>query len=184
MNFSNRIDQALQRLDESAKLFSQIIADLQKTGIKFYVVGGVAVTYHGWERLTRDIDVVIDQDDFDKLDSQDFRKKITPGSNFGNLLHKKTGMQVDVLLGGGIFPKTSEIKSSLANPHIASLTDLIIIKLRRGDPSDIGDIYRVLKVTKEPVDWKKVKDKVQRDVWNDLTKIIKRVETERGTIES
>jgi predicted nucleotidyltransferase len=40
--------------------FDTIFAVLQTTGVRYVVVGGVAVNLHGYQRFTKDIDLVID----------------------------------------------------------------------------------------------------------------------------
>lgn len=46
---------------ESSK-FAQIIGNLQKAGVRFLIVGGIAVVAHGYERFTEDIDFVLDME--------------------------------------------------------------------------------------------------------------------------
>jgi hypothetical protein len=40
--------------------FDTIFAVLQATGVRYVVVGGVAVNLHGYQRFTKDIDLVIE----------------------------------------------------------------------------------------------------------------------------
>ena len=40
--------------------FDPIFAALQATGVRYVVVGGVAVNLHGYQRFTKDIDLVIE----------------------------------------------------------------------------------------------------------------------------
>lgn len=41
-------------------MFEELLADLDSNGVRYVVVGGVAVVLHGFARLTVDIDLVID----------------------------------------------------------------------------------------------------------------------------
>jgi hypothetical protein len=43
--------------------FGQVLADLNAAGVRFVVVGGIAVIGHGVVRATRDVDVVVAPDD-------------------------------------------------------------------------------------------------------------------------
>src|SRR5579862_6113553 len=43
-----------------ATQFDTIFAVLQKTGVRYVVVGGVAVNLHGYQRFTKDVGLVID----------------------------------------------------------------------------------------------------------------------------
>jgi Nucleotidyl transferase AbiEii toxin, Type IV TA system len=40
--------------------FDEVFAALQVTGVRYVVVGGVAVNLHGYQRFTKDIDLVIE----------------------------------------------------------------------------------------------------------------------------
>jgi predicted nucleotidyltransferase len=40
--------------------FDPIFAALQATGVRYVVVGGVAVNLHGYQRFTKDIDLVVE----------------------------------------------------------------------------------------------------------------------------
>ena len=40
--------------------FDTIFAVLQTTGVRYVVVGGVAVNLHGYQRFTKDVDLVIE----------------------------------------------------------------------------------------------------------------------------
>jgi predicted nucleotidyltransferase len=41
-------------------MFEELLAYLEENGVRFVVVGGIAVVIHGFARLTADIDLVID----------------------------------------------------------------------------------------------------------------------------
>ena len=43
-------------------MFEELLADLDSGGVRFVVVGGLAVVIHGVARLTADVDLVIDLD--------------------------------------------------------------------------------------------------------------------------
>ena len=43
-----------------ATQFDTIVAVLQRTGVRYVVVGGVAVNLHGYQRFTKDVDLVIE----------------------------------------------------------------------------------------------------------------------------
>jgi hypothetical protein len=41
-------------------LFDPIFAALEATGVRYVIVGGVAVNLHGYQRFTKDVDIVIE----------------------------------------------------------------------------------------------------------------------------
>lgn len=46
----------------SARMFEELLADLDRADVRFVVVGGLAVVIQGFARLTADVDLVIDLD--------------------------------------------------------------------------------------------------------------------------
>lgn len=47
--------------------FRELIVGLNEAGVRYLVVGGLAVIAHGYTRLTQDIDVILDLDDQEGL---------------------------------------------------------------------------------------------------------------------
>ena len=46
--------------------FRLLAFELQKQGVRYALTGGVAMAFYAESRFTRDIDLLIDSDDFDK----------------------------------------------------------------------------------------------------------------------
>lgn len=167
MDFKRKLDEALQLLDEQAGRFSSVTRDLDAIGVDYVTVGGAAVTQYGWPRLTADVDVLMDVDAYDRLDDPNFEKRPLGDGNFGKLTHKPTNMKIDVLLGGrGPFPHLEKIERG-NDPHLISVEGLIFLKTLRGDPSDYGDVYRIVK-SGTKIDWQKVKNLVSAKAWGRL----------------
>jgi hypothetical protein len=66
-----RVVAAVKSRDEQESKFGKALATLkalsQKVGIPIAIVGGLAAIHHGYERFTKDIDVVIHSDNLDIL---------------------------------------------------------------------------------------------------------------------
>lgn len=162
--FERRLDEALNLLESLASRFNAVRSDLNAL-VDYVVVGGAAVTQYGWSRLTQDIDVLMDRKDYDTLNVDVFEKRPSENKAFGLLHHKPTGMKIDVLFGGeGKFPSITSIGRSENDRHLVSVEDLIYLKTLRGDPSDYGDIYRIVK-SGTVIDWEVVRNKVSPKAW-------------------
>ncbi|MFO7554872.1 MAG: nucleotidyltransferase family protein [Desulfobacterales bacterium] len=46
--------------------FNRIVLELEKQKVRYALVGGVAMAFYSEPRFTRDIDILVDIDDFDK----------------------------------------------------------------------------------------------------------------------
>ena len=46
--------------------FKRIVLELEKQKVRYALVGGVAMAFYSEPRFTRDIDILVDIDDFDK----------------------------------------------------------------------------------------------------------------------
>lgn len=182
MGFADRLDNALLLLETQKKAYHTVVTDLDALGKPYLVVGGMAVGHFGWDRFTKDLDIIMDKSDFLSLDDPRFEIPALsrPDKQFGKMTHKATGTHIDVLLGGGkTFPAMSDVQPSASDSHVISLSDLIILKTLRGDPSDLGDIYRMLKSGVEDVDWERVKARVSPEMWLKVKEMSKEAQTRR-----
>lgn len=142
--------------------FFKIIEALNKEGIDYAVVGGIALAFHSVPRFTRDIDILGAPVDLEKYEqifrSLGYRKDDVPWT-FKNTrleLHRfwKGGeaddiLVVDLLLGGG--PEYQQvIKNALLDDsfvgkvRLASRDDLIALKKLRNSEQDKVDINNLL----------------------------------------
>ena len=134
------IDLALPRLREL----------LEAAGVPYRLVGGVAVVHHGYERSTRDLDVLIPADaEIDPLLAthgfvRDSRTR---------LRHVASGVPIDLLIAGDpcprpgqpAYPEPDDVAPSPRDPGVIGLAGLVTLKLRAGRLQDKADVVALLK---------------------------------------
>jgi Nucleotidyltransferase of unknown function (DUF6036) len=152
-----------------AELFSDLAAAFERTSAPWYVFGAQAAIVHGASRLTADVDVTII---FDKNESKDLIEilkdsgfeprvrnidAIIEQSRVLPVLHLKSGIPVDVIIGG---TGLEEQFASRAQFHkfdnvsipVACAEDVIIMKILAGRDKDIDDVKAIIGVKSEQLD--------------------------------
>lgn len=125
-----QVDDAAHRVHEQ----------LAAMGIPHVFIGGLAVGAHGYERMTRDVDVLVNKEDLDRL----------PGRALANVKGKTFAIgdvDVDIMAT----PKRPDLfRAVIAAPDdvdglpMVSLEGLILLKLASGRISDLGDVERLV----------------------------------------
>ncbi|NMB99025.1 MAG: hypothetical protein GYA35_01970 [Thermoanaerobaculaceae bacterium] len=140
--------------------FKSLIKDLNDNNLKYAIVGAVAMAFYTEPRFTRDIDILIDIEDFAKakmvLESRGYFESASPWmfQNVAIELHRflKTSdedeMFIDILI-----PKEEEVRriignaveaeSSEGSAFIVSKDDLIWLKRKRNSKQDQADIEKL-----------------------------------------
>ena len=137
--------------------FFSIIKKLNDAGIKYAVVGGIALSFYVEPRFTKDIDFLVlsdSVDDFKKLlKDMGYKFEVEPWT-FKNVpikLHRlskiegKSSMTIDILEG-----KESRLEEIIKNAvtentdhgevRVACIDDLVWMKMQRGSKQDLADI--------------------------------------------
>lgn len=130
----------------------RLLALLREAGVPFKVVGGLAVIHHGYVRLTRDIDVIVDSDARPRVDP------LPEGCEFvwdrpSRMRDEPTGVLVYLLHSGAplarrpehVFPRPQDIEASPRDPDYIGLAPLIELKLLAGRRQDEADVVELLK---------------------------------------
>jgi len=151
-------------------MYEEIFVALDKAGVRYLVVGGVAVVLHGFMRATADLDLFVDLEDSNVkvFISEMKRLGFVPKApvsldDFGmtekrEAWRKEKGMAVfsvyrpshphelvDVFINeptpfGAAFDRRKEISIESAKLSLISIPDLIGLKKAVGRPQDIEDI--------------------------------------------
>ncbi len=142
-----RIDLALPALREL----------LRSAAVPFKVAGGVAVIHHGFERFTRDLDVLVSSNASEALDpllaSHGFERVSEV-----RLRHVSTGVRVNLLVAGRSlagprdprpFPNPVDCGGSASDPDVIGLVELVSLKLSAGRRQDLADVMKLMKVVDE-----------------------------------
>lgn len=139
--------------------FHKIAKRLQETNTRYALIGGVAMAFYGPIRATKDIDFLVPESDFEKVQTavfaEGFQKRgesLTFKS--GITLHRFTKfdstddipMIVDVLVGNtkqhndAIGRASKRILENTGNVYVATPEDMIWLKSARNSGTDKDDI--------------------------------------------
>ena len=152
----------------------QLLTELSTSGVRYVVVGGVAVVLHGYLRATADLDLVIGMDQpnieaalraFDRLGFQprapvplqsladaNERKRWIDEKNLQvfSLWHSnKPGFEIDIFVEpplpfDDLYDHATRTKIGTTDVPIAAIDDLIAMKRAAGRPRDVEDIEALL----------------------------------------
>ena len=141
--------------------FKRLVLELEKQGVRYALVGGVAMAFYTEPRFTRDIDLLVDSDDFGKtkgiLENDGYFQSTSPWtfSNVAIELHRflrvvspEDEMLIDILVA-----KDEEVKRIIENAVVAeseegrvmlaNKKDLIRLKRTRDSKQDQADIEKL-----------------------------------------
>lgn len=142
--------------------FGRLLNDLNRAGISYVVVGGIAVIRHGVVRATKDLDLVIGADEETAtrlaqllVDWEATRPDGSPEDRRlpapGRPLHLRTvhGL-IDLLVAGespfdlsGLLRRADERRVDGVKAPICSLADLVVLKRQAARPTDLDDLSRL-----------------------------------------
>ena len=152
--------------------FDPILAALQATGVRYVVVGGVAVNLHGYQRFTKDLDLVIELIPDQALKALEALAAIgyKPNvpvklSDFANpairegwirdkgmmvfqMYSDSARMSIDIFVQypldfEALWGQSTAIDLPGASLRIASIDHLIFMKRQAGRPQDLLDIEKL-----------------------------------------
>jgi len=140
--------------------FSHLVKDFEKQKVRYALVGGVAMAFFTEPRFTRDIDLLVDSEDYEKtkgiLEKKGYFESASPWK-FKKVrierhrflkVTKDDEMTIDILV-----PETDEVRkiirecieaeSEEGSVKIASRKDLIWLKRMRDSKQDQADIEKL-----------------------------------------
>ena len=125
---------------------------LEDAGVRFKLVGGVAVVHHGYARTTEDVDVLVEGGAVGRLAPTIASHGFTQQSA-ARLRHVATGVRVDLLVAGeplpragaGVYPSPESLAGSPRDPSVVGLPGLLELKLRSHRHRDLADVVELLK---------------------------------------
>jgi hypothetical protein len=164
------VDALLEAADE-------VQAFCQAQGWRFCYIGGLAVLRWGEPRLTQDIDLTLltgfgNEEHFIGALLGPFESRVDDPISFSLqarvvLLRTRSGVPVDIALGGFPFEERSVARASdwdrgKGKPVITcSAEDLLVHKVFAGRPLDWGDVERVLTRQKCELDLKLIRSELR-----------------------
>jgi hypothetical protein len=175
--FATKLNLLLDMVDDLAKGKDETLCALrgeaEKLGVPLIIVGGVAVICHGYERTTKDRDVLVshrhaknlgnhlwDHADWERLEISEYA-----------FVYRPTGIKVDFLVGKDLmtlgqpyyFPEPSEVEQAQKHVEqipVIGLHDLLYFKLLAGRMQDLSDIMQLVKLHLEEIEPDRVLSKL------------------------
>jgi hypothetical protein len=153
----------------AASTLADLARVLESLGLRWYLFGAQAAIHYGSARLTADVDVTVELGGLTPgaLVARLAEAGIDPRVAFDEafvertrvlpMLHRATGMGVDVVLAG---PGPEELfleRARLETVHgvaarVAAPGDLVVMKVLAGRPKDIEDVTAILRRAPEGLD--------------------------------
>jgi len=143
---------------------------LETRGIRFALIGGLAVSLRGQPRMTVDVDLVI-LADIDQalrlaqeLSSTPFEplfpgvEEVVARSYILPLRHRATGIRVDVAIGISGFEqqavsRATQVTIGDVRVPVVAVEDLLVMKALAGRPQDEQDIRGLVAAQRDAIDW-------------------------------
>lgn len=148
-----RVQQTLRRITRR----------LTEIGVPHAVAGGMALYYHGFKRVTEDVDILVTQDGLIKLhEALDGLGFVRPFSVSKNLRDVETGVKIEFLITGAFpgdgkpkevaFPDPAEVAVEIEGVRFVNLPTFVTLKLTsgltgEGRGKDISDVLELIKAT-------------------------------------
>ena len=151
------IDMFFEGKDKVHETMNRLIESLEKAGIAYVIVGGMAVNAHGHERTTKDVDVLLTKEGLDE-----FRKRFV-GSEFETVPQRSrrfsdraNGVGLDVPVTGLFpgsgkpgpiaYPDPTDVAETIENKQVINLQMLIQLKLAARRHQDFADVVNLIRV--------------------------------------
>jgi hypothetical protein len=156
---TGRIYQTLQHLTQS----------LEREGIDYAIVGGMALVLHGYTRATQDVDVLLTQEGLERFREALVGRGFTPAFSGAKRMFKdsQTGVTVEFLVSGEFpgdgkpkavsFPIPTAAATQIGEIQVIQLENLVELKLASGlsgsdrlkDLADVQELIRNLNLPQD-----------------------------------
>jgi hypothetical protein len=146
-----------QGKDQVHKTMRRVVKRLEKAGVSYAVVGGMAVNAHGHHRTTGDVDILLTAEGFDE-----FRRRFVP-KNYDTVpkrsrrfVDRTNRIALDVLVAGLFpgsgkpgpiaYPDPDRVSETIENIRVIDLVTLIQLKLAARRHQDFADVVNLISV--------------------------------------
>jgi len=148
---------------ELNKTITQLAADLESHGIEYMVIGAVALTAHGYQRFTADVDLVLTAEGLEKFHRELIGRGYRPAFEGAQkkLRSTRNNTTVEIITSGEYpgdgkpkpvsFPNPATASSRINGVQVVTLEKLIELKLASGMTApdrlkDLADVQELIKV--------------------------------------
>jgi hypothetical protein len=151
------IDLFFEGRGKEHKTMRRLVQNLDKAGIAYAIVGGMAVNAHGHERTTKDVDVLLTADGFNI-----FRRRFVPKSydlvegHPRRFFDRRNKCMFDILVTGLYpgsgrpgpisYPDPDQVCEIVQKQRVVNLPTLIQLKLAARRHQDFGDVVNLIRV--------------------------------------
>jgi hypothetical protein len=150
------IDMFFQGRDPVHKTMRRAVKRLEKAGISYAVMGGMAVNAHRYQRTTGDVDILLSPEGF-----AEFRRRFVP-KVYDNLAgrprrfrDKTSGIRIDILVTGLFpgsgkpgpvaFPDPALVSETIEGIQFVDLATLVQLKLAAKRYREFGDVVELIR---------------------------------------
>jgi nitrogen regulatory protein PII len=141
--------------------FRRLVSELEKQRVRYALVGGVAMAFYTEPRFTRDIDILVDPEDFQKakdiLEKNGYSESASPWTfrtvaielhRFLKVANEEDEMLIDILVAKDeevrkVIQNAVEAESEEGRVMLANKEDLIWLKRTRDSKQDQADIEKL-----------------------------------------
>ena len=150
------IDLFFQKKDRVHQTMRRTAKRLERARISYAVVGGLALNAHGYERTTKDVDLLLSRNSFET-----FCRKFV-GKNYDRIsgrprrfVDRSNGVRIDILVTG-LFPGTGKpgpiafpdpklVREKIEEYQVVNLPTLVELKLAARRWRDFADIVEIIR---------------------------------------
>ncbi len=151
-------DMFFQKRDRVHQTMRRTVKKLEKAGIPYAVVGGMAVVAQGYERVTKDLDVLLTLEGF-----AEFRKRFVPKhydvtDRPRRFVDRVNQVTMDILVTGMFpgsgkpgpfaYPDPAAVSEVLEDYRVVDLPTLIQLKLAARRHQDFADVVNLIRAQK------------------------------------
>jgi hypothetical protein len=142
--------------DQVHKTLRRVVKRLEKTGIPYAIVGGMAVNAHRYVRTTGDVDILLTADGFAEFKRLLVPKhyELQPGRK-RRFTDRTNQVTIDILVTGSFpgsgkpgpiaFPDPMSASEVVSNVRVLKLTTLVELKLAAHRHRDFGDVVELIR---------------------------------------
>jgi hypothetical protein len=151
-----QLDQFFQGKDPVHKSMRRLVKRLDKAGISYVLVGGMALFFHDYRRATNDVDLLLTEQGL-----AEFRQRFVP-KNYAptegrprHFVDKTSRVEIDILVAGGIpgrghptpirYPDPSAVGELIDSISVVNLPTLVQLKLAARRHQDFADVEKLIR---------------------------------------
>jgi hypothetical protein len=142
--------------DEVHKTLRRVVRRLERAGIPYAVLGGMAVNAHRYRRTTGDVDLLVTPESLEEFRRRFVTRNYRPKEGRSRrFIDRENDVEIDFLLTGRFpgsgapgpiaFPDPSRVSEVLQKVSVVNLPTLIELKLAARRHRDFGDVVELIR---------------------------------------